>query len=85
MPVYTYETVPCEEGINTRRFEVFQSMSEDPLKVDPETGEPVIRVSTGGVGISFKGLNRSTVVNKRSPAATACGCASGRGHNHHHH
>jgi predicted nucleic acid-binding Zn ribbon protein len=60
------------------RFEVFQKMSDAPLKVHPETGAPVRRVITGGIGLKMPGLKRSTQVDKKSPAATACGCASSR-------
>ena len=49
MPTYTYE---CENG---QRFDVFQSMKDDPLTVCPECGLPVKRVIGGGAGIVFKG------------------------------
>ncbi len=80
MPTYVYETIPEDPGAEPRRFELFQGMNDAPLATDPETGEPVRRVITGGIGIKLKGLKRSTVVNKKSPAATACGCATGRSH-----
>jgi len=50
-------------------------MTDEPLKTDPLSGEPVKRIISGGIGIKLKGLKRSTVVNKRSAAATACGCS----------
>lgn len=81
MPTYVYETVPDAAETEPRRFEVFQRMSDAPLTVDPDSGLPVRRLVTGGIGLHLKGLKRSTVVNKQSPAATACGCATG----HHHH
>jgi len=83
MPTYTYETVPSKQGDKPRRFEVTQSMSESPLTADPVTGEPVRMIITGGSGIRLGVLRRSTVVDKKSPAATACGCATGRPHRHH--
>jgi len=90
MPTYVYETIPSNSRQAPRRFEIFQRMSDPTLIRDPDTGECVKLIITGGVGIRLKGLKRSTVVDKTSAAATACGCASGRrrgsragrGHNH---
>lgn len=76
MPTYVYETVPQDAKTTARRFEVIQRMSDPALTEDPDTGEPVKRVITGGVGIKLPGLKRSTVVNKKSAAATPCGCAT---------
>ena len=85
MPTYTYETIPTDESRETRRFDLTQRMSEQALSIDPETGESVRRIVTGGIALKFAGLKRSTVVNKRSAAATACGCATGQPHKHHGH
>ena len=82
MPTYTYETCPSRADEAPRRFEIVQKMSDDPLKIDPETGVPVKRVISGGQGYRQKGLKRSATVDKTSPAATACGCAGGHGHHH---
>jgi predicted nucleic acid-binding Zn ribbon protein len=82
MPTYTYETVPGDPGEEPRRFEVFQSMNDDALTHDPETGLPVRRIITGGIGLKLGVLKRSTVIDKKSPAATACGCATGKPHRH---
>lgn len=82
MPTYTYETIPSKPDDTPRRFEIHQRMSDPSLTEDPETGEPVRKIITGGVGIKLGVLKRSTVVNKKSPAATACGCATGRPHRH---
>jgi predicted nucleic acid-binding Zn ribbon protein len=82
MPTYTYETVPRDPGEEPRRFEVFQRMNDDALTHDPETGLPVRRIITGGIGLKLGVLKRSTVVDKKSPAATACGCATGKPHRH---
>ena len=49
MPTYVYRR---EDGTT---FEVFQRISDDPLKTDPETGQPVERVIGGGAGLIFKG------------------------------
>ncbi len=82
MPTYVYETIPADAESEPRRFELFQRMMDDPLKIDPQSGEPVRRIITGGIGIKLKGLRRSAVVNKNSAAATACGCATGQPHRH---
>jgi hypothetical protein len=80
MPTYVYETIPADSATETRRFELFQRMMDERLQTDPQTGEPVRRIITGGLGIRRKVLKRSTVVNKSSAAATACGCATGKPH-----
>ena len=49
MPTYEYK----REDSTT--FEVLQSMSEEPLKVCPTTGQPVKRLISGGSGLLFKG------------------------------
>lgn len=84
MPTYIYETIPSDSDSQPRRFEVFQRMTDSALEFDPETGDRVKRVITGGQGIKGKILRKTTVVNKASAAATACGCATGLPHTHHH-
>ena len=49
MPTYVYRR---EDGST---FEVNQRITEDPLTVDPETGQKVERVITGSAGLIFKG------------------------------
>ncbi len=69
MPTYVYETL--EKPV--RRFEIKQSMKDDPLRVDPETGKPVRRVISGGFGFIEKGKAAAP-----RPAHTCgsggCGC-----------
>ncbi len=65
MPIYVYETLPAS-GKKSRRFEVKQSMNDKPLTHDPETGDPVRRVVTGGYG--FYGASE-----KNSPPPGPCG------------
>jgi predicted nucleic acid-binding Zn ribbon protein len=48
MPVYTYRR---EDGTT---FDIKQSFSDDPLKVDPATGQGVTRV-VQAAGVIFKG------------------------------
>lgn len=82
MPTYVYEIIPQDPGAEARRFEVFQRITDAPLTVDPGSGQPVVRVVTGGMGIRLTGLKRSTVVNKKGAAATACGCGARNRHRH---
>ncbi len=74
MPTYTYETVPGAPGAAPRRFDVRQAMSDPPLTHDPETGEPVRRVITGGAGplVAKEG--------NAAPPAGGCGPSCGCGH-----
>lgn len=82
MPTYIYETIPEDPTDEPRRFEIFQKIADKPLTRDPVSGDPVRKIITGGIGLKLKGLKRSTIVDKKSPAATACGCATGRPHRH---
>jgi hypothetical protein len=43
MPTYVYEVIG-EDGVPGERFEVIQKMTDEPLSVHPETGQPVRRV-----------------------------------------
>jgi predicted nucleic acid-binding Zn ribbon protein len=45
MPVYVYAVVNAD-GSEGEAFEVMQAMSDPPLTVHPETGEPVRRLLT---------------------------------------
>ena len=82
MPTYVYETIPGNPDDEPYRFEVFQRMTDAALTHDPDSGKPVRKIITGGIGVKLGVLKRSTVVDKKSPAATACGCATGRPHRH---
>ena len=44
MPTYVYETLDANGTPSGERFEVVQSMTDDPLTIHPETGAPVRRV-----------------------------------------
>jgi hypothetical protein len=71
MATYVYETIPRHDGERPRRFEVVQGMKDIPLSRDPDTGEPVRRVISGGYGIMSKPSVSAT------PAAAPAGCAPG--------
>lgn len=70
MPIYVYETTDAKKP--ARRFEIQQSMKDEPLKAHPETGEPVKRVITGGYGILQKG--GAAPASKHSCGPGSCGC-----------
>jgi putative FmdB family regulatory protein len=50
MPTYDYK---CDQCSHT--FELFQAMSDEPVKVCPRCGGSVRRLVSGGSGIIFKG------------------------------
>ncbi|MDR0637029.1 MAG: zinc ribbon domain-containing protein [Treponema sp.] len=50
MPTYEYECKMCGHT-----FDVFQSMSDTPLKTCPKCGKELRRLINGGSGIIFKG------------------------------
>ena len=62
MPTYEYECLSSE-----KRFEEFQSMTDEPLKKCPECGGPVRRLIGAGAGIIFK------APGFRSPRRSSCG------------
>ncbi len=62
---YVYETIPKKKGQKPKRFEVVQSMKDDPLTKHPETGEPVKRVISGGSGNCFRGTSILAMNNPR--------------------
>lgn len=76
MPTYVYESIPSD-GEAPERFEVTQGMNDAPLTAHPQTGEPVRRIVTGGLGIKGKPIRRSTQIDRSLAAATPCGCAKG--------
>lgn len=79
MATYIYETIPPTPDEPPCRFEVRQSMNDQPLTRHPETGAAIRRVITGGFG--FMGISKPEPV-KRLPPARGGGCCGGccRGH-----
>jgi predicted nucleic acid-binding Zn ribbon protein len=49
MPTYVYRRA------DGSTFELFQRITDAPLTHDPETGQPVVRMISGGAGLQFKG------------------------------
>ena len=75
MATYVYETVPADEGGAVRTYEIRQSMRDAALTVHPETGEPIRRVITGGLGV----MTSSKGGPAPRPAAGGRGCGVGCG------
>jgi predicted nucleic acid-binding Zn ribbon protein len=73
MATYIYETVPDSPDLPIRRFEVKQSMKDSALTHDPETGQKVRRIISGGIGVLTTGAR--TQGNRPAPSS---GCGSGR-------
>ncbi|MBL0938354.1 MAG: zinc ribbon domain-containing protein [Gemmatimonadaceae bacterium] len=69
MPMYVYETIPAGPADAPQRFEVRQSMSDEPLSVHPDTGAPVRRVVCGGL---------VTFTNGAASAPAPAGCGASR-------
>jgi putative FmdB family regulatory protein len=65
MPTYEYECKSCGHA-----FEIFQSMSDDPLKDCPECGKEVRRLINGGSGVIFKGSGFYVTDKKNSATKT---------------
>ncbi len=66
MATYIYETIPKNPKAQPRRFEVQQKMTEPALTVDPNTGEAIRRVITGGSGNIYRGTSILSMNSPRS-------------------
>lgn len=75
MPTYEYE---CKKCGNT--FDVFQSMSDEPVKICPTCGGEVRRLINGGTGIIFKGSGFYINDSKKSQESSTCSTGD---HAHH--
>lgn len=80
MTTYVYETIPQSPGERPSRFEIQQSMNDQPLTRHPQTGEAIRRVILGGFGI----LGGAKSVKQQAPSRGGCrdgsGCGCGCGH-----
>ena len=65
MPTYTYRR---EDGTT---FEIRQKFSDDPLEVDPETGQSVERIISNPTGIIFKGSGFYVTDNRGARKTTS--------------
>ena len=71
MPIYVYETVSARKKRQPDRFEIRQSIFDAPLKRHPETGKPIRRIITGGLGY-FKTRAGSTTANDHGDCCPSC-------------
>ena len=78
MPTYVYRR---EDGTT---FEIEQRITEDALEKDPETGQKVQRLISGGTGLIFKGSGfyindyaRSGNGDKKADGAESSGDGNG--------
>jgi len=67
MPIYVYETTDDTKPM--RRFEIKQRFQDAPLRVDPETGEALRRVISGGYDVLVRG-------GSIGPSVGSCGSHS---------
>lgn len=70
MPIYTYRR---EDGTT---FDIQQKFSDDPLTVDPETGQKVVRV-VQPAGIIFKGSGFYVTDSKKSSTGSKTSAKNG--------
>jgi predicted nucleic acid-binding Zn ribbon protein len=80
MATYVYETTDPKKP--ARRFEIQQSMKDDALTAHPETGEPIRRVITGGLGYMASGnaprhADMQRAMGGGSKGAGGCGSGCG--------
>ena len=73
MATYIYETL----SEPARRFEIQQSMKDDALTKHPETGEPIRRVITGGLGLMSTGNAPRHADMQRASGGGSCGTGCG--------
>ena len=76
MAVYVYETIPGREGDAVQTYEIRQSMKDAALTKHPETGAPIRRVITGGLGImtSTKGGRVPRPASGGQSCGGGCAC-----------
>ncbi|QSR88969.1 zinc ribbon domain-containing protein [Methylacidiphilum caldifontis] len=80
MITYVYETIPSQEGGEVKRYEIEQSIHDAPLTHHPQTGEPIQRVITGGMGIFSS--NKDQGKASQPKVSSSCGCGGGCGCSH---
>ena len=70
MPTYEYECTKC-----SNHFEVFQAITDEPVKKCPKCGKAVRRLILGGAGVIFKGSG-FYVTDKAAKTGTKAGKSS---------
>jgi len=71
MPTYTYQAVETGEI-----FKITHSVHDDAMTHHPELGLAIERIIVGAPAVHIPGLKKHVQIDRKSPAATACGCAS---------
>jgi predicted nucleic acid-binding Zn ribbon protein len=74
MATYVYETIPQKEGDAPEQFELQQSMKDAPLTQHPETGVPVRRLISGGLGITGSSKQGAASGQSSCCGGSNCGC-----------
>jgi predicted nucleic acid-binding Zn ribbon protein len=75
MAIYTNETIPAAPDQPVHTYEIRQSMKDAALSTHPETGEPIRRVITGGLGIMTSGKGGASAAPSNGHGCGAgCGC-----------
>jgi predicted nucleic acid-binding Zn ribbon protein len=77
MATYVYETIPAKPDDEVRRYEIRQSMKDAALTKHPETGEPIRRIITGGLGLIGVGSHSGSApapAQSRSKHTGGCRC-----------
>jgi predicted nucleic acid-binding Zn ribbon protein len=74
MAIYIYETIPARPGEDVKRYELQQSMKDAAFEKHPETGEPIRRVITGGVGFISAGKTNPSSAPSGGCHGGGCGC-----------
>ncbi len=70
MPTYEYECVNCN-----KTFEVFQKITDEPLKKCPKCNKKINRLIGGGSGVIFKGSGFYATDYRKAGAASAGSCS----------
>ncbi len=73
MPTYVYRR---EDGT---KFEIKQSITDDPLETCPETGQSVTRIISGSAGLIFKGSGFYETDYKRKDTSNGSSSSSSNG------
>jgi len=73
MPTYEYECTKC-----SNHFEVFQAMTDEPVKKCPQCGKAVRRLILGGAGVIFKGSGFYVTDKAAKTAETKTGTKTGK-------
>jgi putative FmdB family regulatory protein len=71
MPTYEYECLEC-----SHRFDMFQSMKDEPIKVCVKCGGSVKKLIGAGAGIIFKGSGFYVNDYKSGTATNGSSCKS---------